>query len=147
MFEEDIKKLLSYFTQISEGKQVNLNEMVKEFLVFFEKLKQELRIADEAQKREIFALMNDMHKKLLAETKKISEKTGMTDDQLLKFIENPSNFSPDQWQTIQEAKTKMKHASEELTQSLKVQSSREKPVKTRAKPRKPGTGRSGWVRS
>jgi len=146
MFEEDIKKLLSYFTQISEGKPVNLNEMVQEFLIFFDKLKLQLKTADEAQKKEIFALMNDMHKKLLAETKKISEKTGMSDDQLLKFIENPGNFSPDQWQTIQDAKEKMRHASQELTQTLKPHPTGEKP-KTKIKPKKPGTGRSGWVRS
>jgi hypothetical protein len=119
IMQEEFKRLVELFSLTQEGKSVNLNEVLQESLVFFEKLKETFKEGSEDDKREIMKVMSDMYAKLLEESKNIADRTGMNEDELNRYCENPNNFTPEQWASMQEAKKKMFDSGREISHYLR----------------------------
>lgn len=93
-------------------------------------------------------MIDEMYEKLQSESKRISEKTGMTEEQLMAFSENPKNYTPDQWRDIQNTKKKMMQMGRVVGKILKPSTPKEgseKPLESKKIVRK--VKRSDWKRS
>ncbi len=119
MMQEEFKRLVELFSLTQEGKKVDLDEVLREALVFFETLKETFKEGSEEEKREMIHVMSEMYAKLLSESKNIAEKTGMSEDELNHFCDNPNNFTQEQWSSMQEAKKKMFDSGREISHYLK----------------------------
>lgn len=118
MLQDDFNKLMEYFQQINEGKQVDLQEVIKVYFTFMEDLKGSLDVNSEEERVAMMKSITGMYQQILKEARKASEKTGMTEEQLAAFASNPANFSEETWRTLQEARQKMTEASKELSEML-----------------------------
>lgn len=118
MLKDEFSRLMSLFADGAEGKPIDLEQVFSESLLFFEHLNEQLKNGSAEEKAEALKMMNEMYAEMIKETKKICEKTGMTEDQLSNFSESPDNFSADQWKGIQEAKEKLGKMGETLAKSL-----------------------------
>ncbi len=118
MLKEEFNRLMNLFAQGAEGQPINLEEIFKQSLAFFEHLNVQLEKGSQDEKKEALMMMSEMYTQMMQETKKICEKTGMTEEQLSTYAENPSNFSSEQWNSIQEAKEKMFSAGQNLAKSF-----------------------------
>lgn len=159
MLKDEFNRLMQLFAQGAEGQPVNLEEIFKQSLAFFEDLNVQLKEGSEEDKKEALKMMSEMYSQMMNQTKKICEKTGMSEEQLASFAENPSNFSPDQWASMQEARNKMQQAGLNLAKSVQSldPASREgtgTPPSTQPKTEKEKKGGSGkkpkkshWMRS
>jgi hypothetical protein len=119
MLEDDYKRIMDYFHQSIEGKPLNLEELCRESVEFFQKLKEYIEHGTDKEKEEAYLLMHEMYKRLMVECKQLTEKTGLTEEQILSFAENPNNFSSAQWQMIQETRQDMVKTGQALSQFLK----------------------------
>ena len=54
--------------------------------------------------------MAELYNQMTAETKHITERSGLSEEQLVSFAENPGNFSPEQWRAIQESRQRITKA-------------------------------------
>lgn len=145
MLEDRVQKLVSFFQNIEQGKKVNLNEVVKEYLLFFEELRERLQSATPEEKRQLFLIMNDIYAKMLAESQKLAQRSGLSEEQLLQLAENPNNFSQEQWELLQNTKKSLAETSRDITKTLVSSKKPEpKPSTSNKKPRK---GRSNWLKS
>ncbi len=158
MLRDEFNRLMNLLAQGAEGKQINLEEVFKQSLAFFDLLNVQLKNGTSEEKQEALMMMSEMYNQMKQETKKICEKTGLSEDQLMTYAENPSNFSPEQWRAIQDARGKMSAAGQSLSKSVGDLS--KDPKKEAAKPsipqerleRKPGphpkkVKKSNWMRS
>ena len=126
--------------------KVDLLELFKDSLKLFEKLKYALETCSEDDKKMIFDLVNEMHKFLMQETQKIVEKTGMTEDQLSRFSENPDNFSSSQWKALELVKNELDQTAKELTTIIRG-GKKEVTKKTTSLTRNKPSRKDRWLKS
>lgn len=163
MIKDEFNRLMKLFRQGTQGKQINLQELFTESMAFFEQLKEEFAQGTPEERREALQMMAQMHKEVIAESQKIIKNSGMSEEQLFAFADNPSNFTPEQWQEFQKSKSQIHAAGMELVESVKkmilpaekhehklhsVQPIPEEPgdETKKKKPKKP-PGKTGWMRT
>jgi hypothetical protein len=134
MLEDDFKRMMDYFHQTIEGKPINLEELCGESLQFFEKVRHAIENGTDKEKEEAMLLMSEMYKKLVSECKQLTEKTGMSEEQIMGFAENPNNFSQEQWQMLQDTRHHMTRTGEALANILQKQPKDVPPSHPESKP-------------
>lgn len=151
MLKDEFKRLMDLFHEAAEGKTVNLEEVFKQSLQLFEYMKQQIASGSQEDKVEAMKLMSEMYQRMIAESKRISETTGMTEEQLVSFAENPANFTPEQWKAIQLSKEQIVHAGEDLAATLVKSNASQKGVPDKGSekkgPKDKKGGKSKWMRS
>jgi len=120
MLRDEYNRLIKLFHEGAEGKAVNLDEVFSQSLEFFQHLRAQMEKGGPEEKKEAVAMMSEMYQQMMAETKKIIERSGLSEEQLLSFAENPANFTTQQWQQIQESKQKITDAGRDLTQVIQT---------------------------
>ncbi len=118
MLKDEFNRLMKLFHEASEGKSINLEEVFSQSLQFFEHLKDQIAHGSLEDKKAAMQMMSDMYTQMIAESKRISERSGMSEEQLVSFAENPANFTPEQWKAIQASKEKIMHAGTDLAKTL-----------------------------
>lgn len=151
MLKDEFDELVRLFEEGVQGHHVNLSDVFARSLQFFEHLKVEIANGTPEEKAEAMNMMADLYKHMTEETKKISERSGLSEDQLLAYADNPSNFTPDQWQMVQESKEKIAQAGSDLAKLIYDQGQvrpqdQEKKEGARSAPIK-RSKRSQWLRS
>jgi hypothetical protein len=148
MYKERFEHLMKIFREGAEGKTIDIKALFNEVLALFEELKEEIKKASPEEKKEMMHLMTEMYKYMQQETRKICQNSGMTEEQLIAFSENPANFSPAQWEMIQESRMKIHRAGQGLVKALgpkapEVHDHSVQPIHKEAKKVK----KSNWMRS
>jgi hypothetical protein len=113
-------------------------------LAFFEHLREQMAKGSIEEKKDAIAMMTEMYAKMAQETRKICERSGMSEEQLLNFAENPANFSAEQWLKIQESRDKIYRAGQDLAKVIQEQGTT-KTLPSEEKSKKPK--KSDWLRS
>ena len=127
MLKDEFNQLMSLFHEGVEGKKVNLHLVFTKAMAFFEHFKEEFERASPEEKRELLDMMVKMNQEISRESKKILSSSGMTEEQLLAFAENPSNFSPEQWQEFQDSKSQIHQAGMQLVKEVQKALPSQKP--------------------
>ena len=155
MLKDEFNHLMALFREGAEGKKVNLHQLFSESLAFFEHLKEEFQQASPEERAEVLQMMTAMHREIIEESKKIMKTSGLTEEQLLSFAENPSNFTPEQWKEFQESKSQIHKAGMDLVKVVKKllppaehkQHSVQEISPPGAKKHKKGGGKTGWMQT
>ncbi len=107
MMHEDFERLMKLFTQADEGLEVSLEKTIAEAVALFDNIKTSLATATPEEKLRLMEELNQMHATLAKETKKVTDKAGMTEEEILAGVENPQLYTPSQWESLQEAKQQL----------------------------------------
>ncbi|MEN9344147.1 MAG: hypothetical protein RLZZ453_934 [Chlamydiota bacterium] len=118
MLQEEFDRLMALFKAAAEGKISNVEEVFKESLAFFEKLKTSVAQGSAEDKLEAIKMMTKMYEQMMQETKAIAKKTGMTEEELAEIAKNPANFSKEQWEKFESSKGKMEHLGEDIVKGM-----------------------------
>lgn len=147
--KEECQQLSDLFRRAAEGQPIDLQRVFAQSLQFFEHLKVELHAEDPQRRQEAVAMLMEIYQHMITNTKLICETSGMTEEQLLSFAENPKNFSTEQWISIQESRQKIFNAGQELAKTLEdlsvPQIESKKPIKNQDSSKK--MKKSDWMRS
>ena len=152
MLRDEFDRLVKLFEEGVEGKPINLNDIFSQSLQFFEHLKVQIASGTSDEKKEAMEMMTQLYTHMMEETKKISERSGLSEEQLIAYADNPANFTPDQWRAIQESKDKISRAGSDLAKVIYEQGPLKAPVEQGKDTKKPPGGgkkhkRSQWMRS
>ncbi len=118
MIRDEYNRLIKAFEEGAAGKTIDLQEVFAQTLEFFEHLKDLLKTGTAEEKRDALKMMAELYQKMMEETKKICDRSGMSEEQLLAVAENPKNFTPDQWNLISECKKKIAQAGENISKTV-----------------------------
>lgn len=85
------------------------------------------------------------------ESELFHQKTGMTQEEILEFGSNPDNFSPEEWQAIQNVKKACDEYKKEIRENLggedmsyeRLEEESQKPKKLKKRTKR--TGKSDWL--
>jgi hypothetical protein len=148
MLKDEYNRLIKLFHDGGDGKSINLDEVFSQSIEFFQHLKNQIEKGTDEEKKEAMTMMADMYNQMMAETKKITERSGFSEEQLLAYAENPSNFTPEQWRQIEESKQKISEAGTDLSKALQ-ELTKGAPPSPGAKDEKKGkkSKKSQWMRS
>ncbi len=120
MIKDDINKLMGRFRkEVNSNSAINLVDLFKQSLKIFEEIKDVMSKGDDEEKKEALQLMTELHDFLHNESLRLAKKTGLTEDQLARFAENPNNFSDSQWRSLEMIKTKLNKSASELAHIMK----------------------------
>src|SRR5690348_3517072 len=114
MFKDRFDKMIKAIRQNEEGKPIDPKAIFHESLALFDELKEELKNASPEERQDMMRMIGEMYKEVLAETKKFCQQSGMSEEQLIAFTENPSNFTTEQWEAIQDSRMKIHKAGQSL---------------------------------
>lgn len=150
--KEECQQLSDLFRRAAEGQPIDLQRVFAQSLQFFEHLKVELQAEDPERKKEAMAMLMEIYQHMMTDTKLICETSGMTEEQLISFAENPANFSQEQWISIQESRQKIFNAGQELAKTIEGLSTPQIESKTPQKTPKnqdptKKVKKSDWMRS
>ena len=149
MFKDEYKRLLALIEKTSDPQAVSLEEILKEAVQFFETLRKEFPKAPKEEREEMIQMMTHLHSKLQETTKSTAEAAGMSEDELAAFSDNPSNFTPEQWQEVQGTKRQLYDSARKFSSSLSEKRSTES-KEIKKKPIRPKTRRGkrkDWMKS
>ena len=154
MLKDEFKRLMELFREGASGKKIDLPKVFAESLAFFEHLKKEFETGSPEERKEVVQMMGAMHKEIMEESKKILKTSGMSEEQLLAFSENPANFDPEQWKELQESKAEIHKAGMELVKLVKKllpspehKEHRVQEIKEQVPKKGRQMGKSSWMRS
>lgn len=139
---EEYKKIQEFFNLNPEEKQEHLRDILEDSVHFFEKFKKVLAEGTAEEKQEIMQELAAFRERVLEETEKIMRKTKLSPEEIDKIAHDPSNFSPEQWEALQEARGKIQEQFSEISSFMEQEEGREKPKKPkkRKKPKKKISG-------
>jgi hypothetical protein len=116
---DDIKHLMQELQKsVDVNGAVNLQLLLQEALRLFEKLKAVLPETTEEERKQIIAKMAEMHSFLMGESKRLSSQTGLSEAQILRFAENPDNFSKEQWDLLRGVRSVMDSQGRDIRQIM-----------------------------
>ena len=114
---DEFERIMAFFSMSPEEKELHLQDVFEDSVEYFERFKYTMVHGTPEEKKEAVQKVMVMKKRIEAETKKICERTGMSEEQLATYAKNPKNFSPDQWETIADAKKKLEEGVGEVRKS------------------------------
>lgn len=124
---EDIEDLkMQIRRSIDTGNKGLLGDLVKQAVGFCEKITEILKTANPETKENLSKEMNDLKAFLAVETKRLSKKMGLTEDELVRHNENPENFSKDQWVAMQGIKKSFAKRTKDMRQMIRKSSADKK---------------------
>jgi hypothetical protein len=133
MIQDEFSRLVFMYHEAGEGKGASVEQIFKKTLDFIEQLRQVLVAGDDEDKQAAHRMIAELYKCMQELTQTISKRSGVSEEQLLANSENPANFTPDQWRSMQESKERLANAGKGLAELLE----RDKGLKERVQAQTP----------
>ena len=142
---DEFRKIMSFFSLSPDQKADELDGVFKSSIEFFDKFKYILENGTPEEKNEIMNEVMQLQEKLQQETEKMCSETGLSEEQLKEYAQSKDNFSDEEWESIQAAKTKLESQAEELSAVLPAAKKKEP---SERKGKAPGAPKKKkWVKS
>ncbi len=148
-FKEHCQDILEKIEQSSKGEKVSLESILKEIAVLFQEFQVELKTAEPEEKKTLIKMMNDFHLRLKELTQSIGEQVGMSEEDLIAYAQNPSNFSPFEAGWIERSKNSIESISENVAKEMHEgeEKPKEPPPPPSKKSKRKRPKRSDWRKS
>src|SRR3989339_2191412 len=114
---DDLKIQVRKGIDSNDKKQVG--ELLRQAFALCENIKELIKTSDEDERKNLSNAMQDFRFFLESESKKLSKKMGLSDDQFARFSENPANFSKEQWIGMEAIKGRFAAKTKEIRQVIK----------------------------
>lgn len=151
MLKDEFERVQQLFRDASEGKLENVETVFKEALAFFEHLKEYIAHGSPEDKMQAIQMMGQIYQQMMQETQRIIERSGMSEDQLAAFAQDPSNFTKEQWEMLQASKQQIAQTGVEIAKVIAEGESAslvEKPKSAeKSKPKEGPEKHSKWMRT
>ncbi len=137
--DDKTKKLKELFENFDSVSAESMQEIVGESIKSFEKIISKLNSPNEEERKKALEDAAELRDILEEQAKKALEKSGLDKKAVDKFINNPDNFTPEEWRALQEAKKEIDTYHHELEDKgvIKEEKAKSKEHKKTKKPKKP----------
>lgn len=152
--KEEYTKLIKLLDQSLDPEKFKLEDVLQEAVVFFDELRRVYPTAPKEERDEIMQMMQELHGRLQDVSQKVIEATGMSEEQVAEYSENPSNFSPEDWQLMQKTRGELYQSARKFSEALETDKKTQppepegkKPVKRPIRSSAKRARRSRWTKS
>ena len=117
---DDIHKVMDNLRKsVDASGNIDLPFILQEVIGLFDRVKGVLPTTNLEERTKIFKAIGEMHEFLQSETKRLASKSGLTEVQMVRFSENPDNFTKEQWDLISSVQSKMGDQAKEIKDVMK----------------------------
>ena len=117
---DDIHKVMDDLRKsVDASGNIDLPYVLQEVVNLFDRIKVMLPTTNIEERAKVFTAIAEMHEFLQNETKRLASKSGLTEVQMVRFSENPDNFTKEQWDLISAVKNKMGEQAREIKDVMK----------------------------
>lgn len=124
---EEYRKIQEFFSMNAQEKSKHLKEILQGSIEFFQKFQRVLAEGSPEEKKAMMEEMESFRKQVVSQTESLAKSVGVSQEDLEKYAENPSNFTAEQWEALQSAKKKIQEQYEEISQGQRKESGGKKP--------------------
>ena len=134
-------KLKSLFENFDEVTPDSLQNLIGESIKVFEDIVSKLNSPDEEERKKALQQAEELRDTLEKQAQTALDKAGLDKSAVNKFINNPDNFSPEEWEAIQGAKKEISSYEDDLTSKGVIDKAKtshghhKKPAKKKPKPK------------
>lgn len=112
---EEYRKIQEFFSMNAQEKSKHLKEILEKSIEFFQKFQRVLAEGSPEEKKAMMDEMESFRKQVMSQTESLAKSVGVSQEDLEKYAENPSNFTTEQWEALQSAKKKIKEQYQEIS--------------------------------
>ncbi|MCP5492517.1 MAG: hypothetical protein H7A40_05690 [Chlamydiales bacterium] len=147
MAQDEFDRLMEFFKLTPKERADRFEEVFANSADFFEKLNYILKNGSPEERKKMIEELQQLQSVVQEETHKLVESTGLSEEELKSFAEDPSNFTPEHWEMIQNARHSIQTDASEASKMLNFRPESPKPPSGEPKKKPKGPGKSGWVKS
>ncbi|MBF8263140.1 MAG: hypothetical protein HW387_805 [Parachlamydiales bacterium] len=107
MATDVLKQIEELFENPDQFSPENMEKLVNETVTFFNDMKIKLESPDQKVREEALNVASQLKAKLEEQAKTLCKSIGMDPAALESYINTPNNFSTDEWQAMENAKTEI----------------------------------------
>jgi hypothetical protein len=145
--DDEFDKLMKLLSEDAEEKEKKLEEIFQGCTAFFDRYNEVLSGGSKEEKNAIMEKMSVLREKIKDENEKSQKRMGLSPDDVKKLAQEEKNFTPEQWEFLQEAQKKLFKEKEECRKLLSEDKERRE-MELKAKMKKKAMGRkSKWIKS
>jgi len=125
----------------------HFQELIVAALAFFEKAKYMMTHGSPEEKARAIEEMKKIQLEITQELKRITEQSGMTEEQLGRYLENPNVLPEKDQQLIQESKKQIQQLAQDLKNTLSSSIPSTSPPPEKEKKAGPKGKKQKWIKS
>jgi len=140
-----------FVDNVHNAKLEDLEELAHFVVDSLNQVKEGLENQTPEGQEKVIQKLKDLQLRLDQEAEKANVETGMSAEEMRKYVENKDNFSPEQWAILQKTKADLKVYQETLLKAYKqmeVENNESAPSKKKKPPKKTRKGkreRAQWI--
>ncbi len=145
----EFERILEFFTLSPEERESRFLDIFEDAVEYFERFRHIMKTGEPKEKKKALEKMLMMKKALEEETQRVIQKTGLSEEQLARFANDPKNFSSEQWEVIRNTQKRLNSGVLDIKKSIAPESLKEgdekveEKKKVKKRPRKP----KNWISS
>lgn len=112
-----IKQLEETLGDLEHFSPEKLQDLIQETLKTFQELQTQIQSTDPREREKAVDLAMSLKASLEEQTLSLCQSIGMNPQELAKFVENPSNFSKEEWEALGAAKADLDAFKQQLSSS------------------------------
>lgn len=112
---EEYRKIQEFFSMNAQEKSKHLKEILERSIEFFQKFQRVLAEGSPEERKAMMDEMESFRKQVVSQTESLVKSVGVSQKDLEKYADNPSNFTAEQWEALQSAKKKIQEQYEEIS--------------------------------
>ncbi|MFZ4099330.1 MAG: hypothetical protein ACOYKZ_03260 [Chlamydiia bacterium] len=102
---------------VADNSKATLEELVEASVRVFSLLAEAIKNPEAPDSKHLLDLVQKLKTKLETEAQSALQSAGMTEEDLKVFLEDPNNFSPQEWEQLQSMRGEMNKASQQFMQN------------------------------
>ena len=118
--EDEFDRIVNFFSLDDKEKEERLQDIFADSVSYFERFRNTMMHGTPEEKKEAMEKVAKLKDRVEKETKKICEKTGLTEEELLKRAQNPENFSENQWNALSDAQKKIESGVKDIQETAEA---------------------------
>jgi len=119
MINDEFESLLeSIETGYEDNKRSNADDIIMRTYHFFNKLKEELKVATGDEKDELLQMIKTMQERVHEYSQKSCDRVGMNESELMRLSDDENIFSPEQKKVLEMARKEMQASSKEIRKHM-----------------------------
>ena len=145
--DDEFAKIMKFFSMSQEERAEHFPEVFEQSAEFFEKFNHIMKEGTLEEKQHMIAELQELQRVVQEETSKLTDMTGLSDEELKAFAENEKNFTPEQWKMIQNTRGRIEKDATEVSNLLKFNEEGSEGESSPKKPKKPSKKKQDWLKS
>ncbi|MDN3504351.1 MAG: hypothetical protein P0S95_02095 [Rhabdochlamydiaceae bacterium] len=135
MINDEFEELLaSIETGYENNKRSNADDIIMRTYHFFNKLKEELKVATGDEKDELLQMIKTMQERVNEYSQKSCDRVGMSESELMRLSDDENIFTADQKKVLEMARKEMQASSKEIRKHMEAKNIVHKAVDLEADP-------------